>query len=304
MQVGSRYILISPVRNEEKHVARTLESVVAQTLKPIQWILVDDSSTDGTSAILAEYAKRTDWIRVVTRQRTGGAQLGSAEIRAFNFGITLIQDMDFDFVVKLDTDLELPPDYFEQLVARFHSDERLGIASGVYLEETQGRWAPVKMPAYHASGASKMMRRSCFQDIRGFISSRGWDTVDEIRAGMSGWKTAHFEEVQFLHLKKEGSQDGALRTNMMHGEIYYRTGGGGLFFLFKFFDRLIHGKPLLLAAFAMLWGFFKPWALRKQRSVTAAEAKFYRRLLNARIRRALAVFAGSVETKQPAQEAR
>lgn len=291
MQANNRYILVSPVKNEEKYVERTLDSVIAQTQKPARWIIVDDNSDDRTPAILAEYAKRMDWITVLRVHRKGERQLGSAEIRAFNAGYTTVCDIDFDFIVKLDCDLDLPPDYFEQLMARFHLDDRLGIASGVYLEEKQGRWSPVKMPAYHAAGASKMMRRSCFADIQGFILSRGWDTVDEIRAQMAGWKTCHFEDLKFLHLKREGSGVGALRTNMMHGQIYYLTGGGTFFFFFKFIDRLVRGRPLFLAPFAMLLGFLKPWILRKPRSVSQAEAAFYRRLLNGRIHHSLGVLA-------------
>src|SRR5215471_7263336 len=221
MQAPSRYILISPVRNEAKYLRRTLDAVIAQTCKPVQWIIVDDSSDDGTTAILDEYASRVDWITVLKTQRTGERQPGSPVIRAFNAGYALVRNTDFDFVVKLDCDLDLPPDYFQQLVTRFQSDSRLGIASGVYLETKQDRWAVVKMPPYHAAGASKMIRRSCFEEIQGFIASPGWDTVDEIKAQVAGWTTSHFEDLHFYHLKPEGSGIGKLRTNLMHGEIYY-----------------------------------------------------------------------------------
>jgi len=122
MRTDNRYFLISPVKNEEKYVRRTLESVIAQTLKPLQWIIVDDNSDDGTPAILAEYSRRVDWIKVLKVERAGGRRLGSAEIIAFNFGFALIRNAEFDFVVKLDSDLEFPKDYFERLVSKFHSD--------------------------------------------------------------------------------------------------------------------------------------------------------------------------------------
>ena len=60
---------------------------------------------------------------------------------------------------------------------------RLGIASGVYLEKCEnGAWKEVVMPSYHAAGACKVLRRKCFEEIGGFITAAGWDTVDEIRA--------------------------------------------------------------------------------------------------------------------------
>ncbi|MFG6555023.1 glycosyltransferase family 2 protein, partial [Sulfitobacter sp. 1A16808] len=48
-----RYVLISPCRNEAKFIERTLDSVIAQSERPAQWIIVDDGSTDGTADILA-----------------------------------------------------------------------------------------------------------------------------------------------------------------------------------------------------------------------------------------------------------
>jgi poly-beta-1,6-N-acetyl-D-glucosamine synthase len=304
MQANSKYILISPVKNEEKYVRKTLDSVISQTRKPAGWIIVDDNSEDRTPAILSEYATRFDWIKILRLHRTGERQPGSPVIRAFNAGYAFGRDTDFDFIVKLDCDLDLPPDYFERLMARFHLDDRLGIASGVYLEQREGRsWSPVRMPVYHAAGASKMMRRSCFEDIQGLIPSRGWDTVDEIRAQIAGWKTGHFEDLNFLHLKKEGSGIGTLRTNMMHGEIYYLTGGGAVFFFLKFLDRLVQARPLLLAPFAMVLGFLRALILRQPRLVTQAEAKFYRRLLNDRIRCSLAILAGRSGARHPVQGA-
>lgn len=304
MQAGNRYILISPVRNEEKYIVRTLESVIAQTRKPLRWIIVDDNSDDGTAAILAEYASRMDWITILRTERTGARQPGSPVIWAFNAGYAEVREIDFDFIVKLDCDLDLPSEYFEELMRKFQSDPRLGIASGVYLERKQNRWTAVKMPSYHAAGASKMIRRSCFEDIQGFISSHGWDTIDEIKAQIAGWNTSHFEDLHFFHLKPEGSGIGTLRTNMMHGEIYYLTGGGVVFFFLKFLDRLTHARPFFLAPLAMLWGFSRPWMLRRPRLVSRSEARFYRRLLNSRIRRSFPVSTERSEAKDAMQGAR
>ena len=98
-----------------------------------------------------------------------------------------------------------------------------------------------------------------------------------------GWKTRHFEELFFYHLKLEGSGIGFLRTNKMHGEIYYLTGGGPLFFFFKFWDRLFFGRPLVLGALMMLWGYLKPVLTRRSKLVSDVEARLYRRMLNHRI---------------------
>lgn len=278
-----KYVVISPVKNEEAHVEATLRSVVAQTLRPYQWVIVDDGSSDRTSEIIEKYARRYDWIQVLRRDNASSRQPGAAVIHAFTAGFEAIESAPYDFVVKLDCDVDLPANYFEFLVDRFAEDPSLGIASGVYLEQEQGEWTLVPMPSYHAAGASKMMRADCFRQIGGFVKSRGWDTVDEIRAQVLGWKTRHFTELEFHHLKREGSGIGSFATNVMHGEVYYLTGGGVLFFLLKVLHRMVSEKPYISGGLALLWGYVKSALSGKQKLVTTKEAQFYARLLNRRL---------------------
>src|ERR1700688_1120584 len=277
------YILVSPVKDEEKYIERTIQAVLRQTVRPYKWIIVDDGSRDRTLAIVEECARQHDWITMLSTARDAERQPGSGIIRAFNVGYAAVKDTDTDFIVKFDCDIEFPPDYFEQLLMRFKQDEKLGIASGIYLEKEGDKWFPITMPAYHAAGQTKMVRSKCFADIGGFVASRGWDTGDEIRAQAMGWEIRHFEELFFYHLKLEGSGIGFLRTNKMHGEIYYLTGGGPLFFFFKFWDRLFFGRPLVLGALMMLWGYLKPVLTRRSKLVSDVEARLYRRMLNHRI---------------------
>lgn len=280
---GENYIIISPVKDEEKYIETTIDAVLRQTIRPSRWVIVDDASRDRTASIIEQYAQRFPWITALRLVREGGRRPGSAVIQAFIAGYQRVLDTDYDFVVKLDGDLDLPLNYFEELIERFREDEALGIASGIYLECRRRRWRPVRMPHYHAAGAAKMVRAKCFSDIGGFVPSRGWDTIDEIRAQTRGWRTRHFEELQFLHLRCEGSASGSTPTNLMHGEIYYVCGGGKLFFLLKVLDRMLRGRPILWGGLAMLWGYLRSWATGKPLLVSEVEAGFYRHMLNRRI---------------------
>lgn len=284
---GARYVLVSPVKDEEKYVERTLRAVLSQTIRPYHWVLVDDGSRDGTHQILESYAHRTNWMTVLTIHRDADRQPGSGVIRAFNKGFRTIQDEKFEFIVKLDCDIDFPADYFERLMEKFQQDSRLGIASGVYFERHNGKWDLIPMPSYHATGSAKMVRMECFRQIGGFVPSRGWDSVDEIKAQSAGWKTRHFEDIHSYHLKAEGSGIGFLRTSKMHGEIYYLTGGGPFFFVLKCLHCLITRKPFLLGSIMLFLGYLRPLLAGKKRLVSPVEAKFYRDLLNQRIRHAI-----------------
>ena len=277
------YILVSPVKDEEQYIERTIHAVLAQTVRPYKWIVVDDGSRDRTRSIVERYGHQYSWITVVSLPTGGVRQPGSGIIRAFNVGYKAAKELEFDFIVKFDCDIEFPPDYFERLIAEFHKDDKLGIASGIYLEEKAGEWEPVKMPAYHAAGQTKVVRAACFEEIGGFVESRGWDTIDEIRAREKGWNTRHFEELYFLHLKKEGSGIGFLRTNVMHGEIFYLTGGSGSFFALKLLHRFVFGRPFIVGGIMMLYGFMKSWCSKRPKLVSKPEERLYRHMLHQRI---------------------
>jgi len=281
-RVGN-YVVISPVKDEGAYIERTILSVVHQSLRPRRWIVVDDGSSDNTPEILTQYSQQYHWITVLRRARDKRRRPGSAVIAAFDAGHRRIEDRNLDFVVKLDCDLEVPSDYFERLVHKFEADPKLGIASGIYMEASGKAWRPVKMPEYHAAGCSKMVRSECFRQIGGFIPQRGWDTVDEIRAQMMGWKTCHFKDLQLRHLKSEGAGIGAQQTNLMHGQIYYLTGGGIAFFLLKVLHRSLTAMPPLLGGLMMFVGFMQACLKRAPRLVNEKEARQYRQLLNSRV---------------------
>lgn len=278
------YVIISPVKDEERYIELTLRSVIEQTLKPVIWVIVDDGSIDSTPHIIKKYMKEQTFIRLVQNPNAGVRQTGSAVVRAFKFGYKFIEDKKFDFIVKLDCDLSFENDYFELLLKRMMNDENIGISSGVYFEKDgQGNWKEVIMPSYHTAGACKVVRKKCFEDIGGFIEAPGWDTVDEIRAMTRGWKTIHFRDLHIKHHKAEGSGIGKVRTNIMHGEIFYLTGGDKFFFVLKVLHRM-YFRPYIIGGLALLWGYLKSVLKRNKLLVSESEAKYYRARLRGRIK--------------------
>src|SRR5262249_28737618 len=91
-----RYALITPCRDEAAFARRTLDSVVAQTVLPALWLIVDDGSTDDTPAILAEYAARFDFIRLLRRDDRGRRSVGPGVVDAFYAGYETIDPAQFD----------------------------------------------------------------------------------------------------------------------------------------------------------------------------------------------------------------
>ncbi len=126
MKIIKNYLLVSPCRNEADYMRQTLDSVIAQSVLPAHWVIVDDGSTDDTPKILAEYAARYPWISVVTRSDRGHRAVGPGVIDAFYAGLETVDIDRFDYLCKLDLDLELPPDYFKTIIEQMEQDPCLG----------------------------------------------------------------------------------------------------------------------------------------------------------------------------------
>ena len=110
-----KYILVTPAKNEEANLERTIESVLAQTLRPKKWIIVSDGSTDNTDNIGERYSQKYIFIEFIRNDRSGKHDFGSkADI--VNRVFKSIQKEDFDLFGNLDADIQLPEDYYEKII--------------------------------------------------------------------------------------------------------------------------------------------------------------------------------------------
>jgi glycosyltransferase involved in cell wall biosynthesis len=144
---------------------QTLDSVIAQSLKPMKWVIVDDGSTDETARVLAEYASKYDWIQIVTRADRGHRAVGPGVIDAFYSGYEAIEPEQYDFLCKLDLDLRLPPRYFEILIGRMNADPRIATCSGKSYILEGSRLIDERHGDDTSLGMTKLYRVDCFQRI-------------------------------------------------------------------------------------------------------------------------------------------
>jgi biofilm PGA synthesis N-glycosyltransferase PgaC len=255
-QTSKKYVIITPVRDEEKYLRFTLESVVAQTIRPAECVIVDDGSTDRTGEIIDEYAKKFSWIRTAHRPDRGFRKSGGGVMEAFYEGYNSLYCEDWDFIVKLDGDLGFPPDYFEKCFEYFRKDASLGIGGGAIYHDVDGKLKLEANPRFHVRGATKIYRRACWEAIGGLWPAPGWDTIDEVKANMLGWKTYSFEDLHVLHHRLTGSADGLMRDRVKHGLVCYISGYHPVFLVVSCLRRLIQ-KPYLIGSAAILYGFVK-----------------------------------------------
>ena len=70
-RIGIKYVIVSPVRDEEQFILETIRSVTSQTIQPAQWVIVDDGSSDATGKIIDDYARQYPWIKALHRPDRG-----------------------------------------------------------------------------------------------------------------------------------------------------------------------------------------------------------------------------------------
>jgi poly-beta-1,6-N-acetyl-D-glucosamine synthase len=259
-----RYVVITPVRDEEKYLESTIASVVGQTIRPTEWVIVDDGSSDRTGSIADGYAAQHPWIRVIHRENRGFRKAGGGVVEAFNAGFNSLVNKDWDFVVKLDGDLTFAPDYFARCFEYFRKDEKLGIGGGEITHDIEGQHRVEENPRFHVRGATKIYRRACWQAIGGLWPASGWDTADEVKANMLGWKTYAFPDLPLLHHRQTGMEEGLMRDRIKHGVGCYVVGYHPLFVLASCVRRLSQ-KPRIVGSLGILYGYIKAHFTRPPR---------------------------------------
>ncbi len=260
-----RYVVITPARDEERFIGHTIQSVVEQTHRPQEWIVVDDGSKDGTAEIVRQRTCDHDWIRLIEMPGGRERKLGGGVVRVFNEGLRNLRTQDYEFVGKLDADLSLPRDYYEFLLRRFAENPRLGIASGCTFIRIGERLVWERTFEMHTRGALKVYRRKCFEDIHGLVAALGWDVVDDHKAQFVGWETQSFRNLMVIHHRQMGSSHkGILAGRMRWGETQYVLNYHPLFALSSGVYRMTE-RPFVIGGLAMWYGYLRAYLVGGER---------------------------------------
>lgn len=273
-----------PAKNESEFIARCLNSIITQSCLPTKLIIVDDSSTDNTKLIAEEYSKKYTWMRVLQKSsppeiRSGGSKV----VETFNHGFAFIHDDEWEFIVKLDADLELPTNYFESIINTFASDEKIGITGGMIYNKVGSEFIKEGTINYHVRGAFKAYRKACFQDIGGLKPIWGWDGIDEMGAIYNGWTTKVLE-IMVKHYRITSSAYDPKTHAFMSGYEAYRIRMNFILFLARAVHKLF-ARPYLLYSYYFMKGFLHAIVLKPDRIIDKDFASFitkfhFKRVLN------------------------
>src|SRR4029079_11028067 len=199
-----RYVLITPARNEGAFIAKTIESVIHQTVLPTKWVIVNDGSTDDTGTIVEKYLPQHSWIELITMPNRRDRSF-AGKVYCFNAGLERLQSLDYDVIANVDADVSFDQDHFEFLMDKLANFPKLGVTSTGYTEH--GHVARYSFK--DVAGQCQVFRRKCFEEIGGYFPSKygGVDWIAVRMARMKGWKTITFTERTFCHHRLMGTAE-------------------------------------------------------------------------------------------------
>ena len=275
----SEYVLLTAARNEGAYLKNTIEAVAAQVLKPTEWIIVSDGSTDETEEIVNECATKDGYIRPLCVKGDTDRNFGS-KAACINYAHTRLETQDYRFIGVLDADVTFAAIYYKEIMMRFDANPRLGVAAGTLYNRSRGRFKKVPRSNLFIPGPVQFFRRECFEEIEGYrrIPTGGIDTVAEVMARMHGWETQSFEDLEVYHHRETGTEGRSIwRASFNQGLSDYCLGYHALFFLLREMARTGTQRPLILGSVCKIVGFLSGMLQCRHFEVPPEFVEFLRR---------------------------
>ncbi len=269
------YCIVTPAKNEEDMLPKTIESVVNQTLKPSLWVIVDDGSTDSTPEIIKSACDRHSYIkslRLTEGKREPGIHIAEVCRSGFQYINTLTGN--YSFIGVLDADVILEGNYFEILIGKFTENNKLGIASGgLYTLDRHGTPKTQALSIHHPINSARLFRKECFDEVGGFLPVNAFDTVEIIKAELRGWETRQYPGMKAIQLRAPASYGGIWRGHKRLGYQAYYLNQHPFSLSARIVKKAFVDKQPI-GALAITYGYAKSW-IRKAEKIPDDEVRQY-----------------------------
>jgi len=207
------YWVVVVARNAAQHISRTVDSILQQSTKPALVTIVDDGSTDATEAILNDYSKQSDTVKILTKPDRG------YDIRRVPSNINMAcsyvtkAGLRTDCFMISGDDCVYPPTYADMVLTRMYANRRVVVASGS--PSAGGNLTREHSP----SGSGRFVDSQFWDKVEGYPSKAGWETWLLYKANQMGLETRLYDDLHFEHSRPRGSQ---------HQFTYWGAAMGGL----------------------------------------------------------------------------
>lgn len=199
-----RVSVVVPCFNQSEYLEETIESVLGQTFRAYEIVIVDDESTDATPEVARALAERYPWapIRILRQRNTGlpGAR---------NAGIAVSRG---EYVLPLDADDLIGSTFLERCVAALDERPDLSIAYGGQQNfgvdhefHPHGPYDFRIETIVNLIGVASLFRRTAWEDVGGYADGEYEDWTFWIGCGAHGHHALHVPSTHFYYRVREGS---------------------------------------------------------------------------------------------------
>ena len=275
---NSKYILITSAHNEAGLIGNTIKSVLDQQLKPVEWIIVDDGSTDNTSEVVAEFAASNPFIKLL-KKRADLRRDFSSKVNAIHLAVSKISTLNYDYLGILDADITFSSSYYTSVISKFENRTKLGIVGGVIYDLVDGKTIPLYLHPNITRGAVQFFKRECFEEIGGILPLKygGEDSAACFSARLKGWEVENFKDLVGYHHRLAGTADrGIYKARFREGFVEYHLGYHPLFEFVKGISRYKE-RPIIVGSIVRITGFWWANLKREKRSISMDLIKFIRK---------------------------
>jgi glycosyltransferase involved in cell wall biosynthesis len=291
-----KYIIITPAKNEEKFIERTITSVINQTILPLRWVIVDDGSTDSTAAIVKRYIDKYDFIKLVQKEKDNSRNFGS-KVYAIRKGFEEVEDLEYDYYCNLDADVSFEQNYFEYFLTRFSEHPKLGICGGKVYDLINNKFIPQSYENHSVAGPVQFFRKECYESFGGYQAFKSGfiDGHAEISARMNGWETRTFPEIKVKHFRPAGTAKGSkLKVKFIGGKFEYQFGYSYIYHLIRSINSF-RQKPFILGGLFSIFGYLSCVIKKEKRLVDNDFINFIRKEQSQRLKKKLGLYLNLVQ---------
>ena len=183
--------LITTVKNEADSMERLLESLLAQSRKPEEMIIVDGGSTDGTVGVIRAYQEKLPLKLIIDE----GLNISQGRNAA-------IAQAQGEIIASTDAGVRLDPDWLKHLLEPFERDDSIDVVSGFFLPDPQSVFevalGATVLPALSEIGPHRFLpssrsvafRREAWKEVGGYPEWLDYceDLVFDFRLRHAGFK--------------------------------------------------------------------------------------------------------------------
>ncbi|MGB9927830.1 MAG: glycosyltransferase [Methanosarcina sp.] len=276
-ELKSKYLLITPAKNEEQNLPEVSKAIIAQNVKPALWVIVDDGSTDKTSSIIESLKSSYPWIqstKLPPRPRDITFHYSYVCKQGFDYALEYCNQnkLEFGCIGLLDADTIIEENYFGKLLIEFEKDSTLGIASGGVYYNIEGKLSREMTDKNLPRGTGRLWKKDCFIETGGYLVEPSPDSISNIKAFLRGWKIAQYPDIVQIQTRQTSAASGLWHGYMKNGWMAYYLGKNFLAAMLNVFYR--SAKYPYYPGIAYFWGYVTS-AIRGEKRIQDPEIRAY-----------------------------